>query len=98
MQRLLAFGRWDGYRSSSSCSDDDEEMLWFRVKQMYMRKVACEMKVGCLKYWIVRIAGKVGFRIVDIHQNIVAEVIICLWQFFLVYTYCEVWMDEDLIW
>ena len=38
-------------------------------------KVACEMRVGCKKYWIVRIAGKARFRIVDIHQNIVAEVI-----------------------
>lgn len=36
---------------------------------------ACEINVGSdYKYWIVRVAGKTGFKIIDNNGGIVAEV------------------------
>lgn len=41
-----------------------------------MGSLACQITVEFDKYWIVRLTGKItaGFRIVDIHGGIVAEV------------------------
>jgi hypothetical protein len=75
LQKLLAFGGWDGYR----CSDSyiNEKKPWFQVKKCYrMLKgdLGFQVTVGCDKYWIVRLAGKTAFRIVNIEGDIVAEV------------------------
>lgn len=37
---------------------------------------ACEITVGCDKYWVMRLAaaGKAGFTIVDLDGSLVAEV------------------------
>lgn len=81
LQKLQAFERWDGYRSSGSPSktNKEKEKACFQVKRyirMLMGSIACQITVECDKYWIVRLAGKGGvrFRIVDIDGDIVAEV------------------------
>ncbi|KAM1034721.1 hypothetical protein TB2_037520 [Malus domestica] len=77
-KKLQAFERWDGYRTSSS-SKESKEKPWFQVKsysRMLMGSIACQITVECDKYWIMKLAGKsgaVGFRIVDIDGDIVAE-------------------------
>lgn len=37
-------------------------------------EVACRITVGYVKYWIIRLAGKAAFRIVDAEKKVVAEV------------------------
>ncbi|KAK7251290.1 hypothetical protein RIF29_34346 [Crotalaria pallida] len=74
-KKLLAFGSWDGYRSNS-CNCESMEEPWFQVKRcnkMITRKVECEIKVGCQKYYIVKTSDKAAFRIVNIDGQIVAE-------------------------
>ncbi|KAK4260569.1 hypothetical protein QN277_003665 [Acacia crassicarpa] len=69
-KRLLGFGRWDGYRSSGS-------KPWFKVKKchkMVKGKVACEIRVGGQRYYIVRMNGKETFTIVNMEGNAVAQV------------------------
>ncbi|KAI4326976.1 hypothetical protein L6164_019485 [Bauhinia variegata] len=66
-KRLLSFGCWDGYRSTTS------DCPWFQAKKCHGRKVACRITVGCQKYTIERIAGKAAFRIVNIAGQVVAE-------------------------
>lgn len=76
LQKLLAFGGWDGYR----CSDSyiNEEKPWFQVKKCYRMlmgdDLGCRVTVGCDKFGIVRLAGKTAFRIVNVDGDIVAEV------------------------
>jgi uncharacterized protein YcgI (DUF1989 family) len=75
MQKLQAFGCWDGYRWSS-CSINKEKP-WFQVKKycrMLRGDVACGITVGYDKYWMVRVAAKAAFRIVDVDGDVVAEV------------------------
>lgn len=75
-KRLLNFGSWDGYRcNGSNCRS--MEKPWFQVKRSCLKmikgKVACQIKVGCQKYCIVRISGKAAFRIVNIDGHVLAE-------------------------
>lgn len=39
-----------------------------------MGNLACEVTVGFDKYWVVKLAHKAAFRIVDIEGDVVAEV------------------------
>ncbi|KAK7318266.1 hypothetical protein RJT34_02965 [Clitoria ternatea] len=75
-KRLLAFGCWEGYRCNSS-NFRSQEKPWFKVKRcnkMIKGKVACQIRVGCQKYCIVRTSGKAkAFRILSIDGQIVAE-------------------------
>ncbi|OIW21942.1 hypothetical protein TanjilG_15349 [Lupinus angustifolius] len=72
-KKLLAFGSWDGYKSNSSSCERIEEP-WFQVKRCNkIGKEACEIKVGCQKYCIVRTIGKVAFMIINTDGDIVAE-------------------------
>lgn len=75
LQKLLAFGGWDGYRCSDSYNIN-EEKPWFQVKKCYrlFGDLGCQVTVGCDKYSIVRLAGKTAFRIENIDGDIVAEV------------------------
>ncbi|KAJ7944898.1 Protein LURP-one-related like [Quillaja saponaria] len=81
-QKLLAFGRWDGYRCSSSgyssnCNDKKKEKPYFQVQRyckLIMGNIVCEIKVGRAKYWIVRSqTAKLAFRIVNVDGDIVAQ-------------------------
>lgn len=70
LQRLLGFGRWDGYRCSGS-------KPWFKVKRcnkMVKGKVDCEIRVGSQRYCIVRMGEKATFRIVNKEGQIAAQV------------------------
>lgn len=76
LQRLLAIGSWEGHRYCSNSSYTSQEQPWFQVKRCNTGKVACQIKVGCQKYCIVRISGKAAaFKIVTKDGHIVAEVI-----------------------
>ncbi|KAL4602784.1 hypothetical protein ACB092_10G078700 [Castanea dentata] len=73
-KNLLAFRGWNGYICSSI--NIKEEKLWFQVKKYYrmlMGDLACKVTVGYDKYWIVRMTGKVAFRVVNINGDIIAE-------------------------
>ncbi|KAL4329998.1 hypothetical protein AHAS_Ahas13G0356100 [Arachis hypogaea] len=82
-KRLIALGRrWEGYRSCNSSSSDIEEKPWFQVKRKKMmmmkkkrrEKVACEIRVGCVEYCIVRNSEKeAAYRIVNKDGNVIAE-------------------------
>ncbi|KAG2677324.1 hypothetical protein I3760_12G092000 [Carya illinoinensis] len=77
-KKLLAFGGWEGYRCRIHGSCVNEEKPWFRVKKCYksvlfMGDLACQVTVGYDKYWIVKLAGKAAFRIVNTDGDIVAE-------------------------
>lgn len=79
LQKLQAFERWDGYRRSGGSYKLNNEKPRFQVKRysrIRMGSLACQITVEFDKYWIVRLTGKTtaGFRIVDIHGGIVAEV------------------------
>lgn len=79
LQNLLAFRGWNGYICSSI--NIKEEKLWFQVKKYYRMltgDLACKVTVGYDKYWIVRMTGKVAFRVVNINGDIIAEVSIFL--------------------
>lgn len=89
MQRLLAFGRWDVYRSSddSNSEKQEKEKPWFEVKRCHeimTGKLTCEISmVECQKYCIEKIGAKTAFRIVNTdHGDIVAHVMV-LFFFFL---------------
>ncbi|KAL9439412.1 hypothetical protein AB3S75_024973 [Citrus x aurantiifolia] len=76
----LAFGRWDGYRWSSTGSLNKEKP-WFQVKIYYCRflmgNLACQVTVARDRYWILKkSARKPAFRIVmnNINGDIVAKV------------------------
>ncbi|MED6195543.1 hypothetical protein PIB30_038874 [Stylosanthes scabra] len=84
-KRLVALGRrWEGYRS---CNNSDEEKPWFQVKRCNkkttttkrrrMEKVACEIRVGCVEYCIVRNRenkeGAAAYRIVNKEGSVIAE-------------------------
>lgn len=81
LQRLLAFGHWEGHKCCSSSNCISQEQPWFQVKRchkMMTGKVACQITVGCQKYCIIRISGKsaeFAFRILNKDGHIVAEVI-----------------------
>ncbi|XP_057417635.1 protein LURP-one-related 4 [Lotus japonicus] len=73
-KRLLAIGSWEGHRYCSNSSYTSQEQPWFQVKRCNTGKVACQIKVGCQKYCIVRISGKAAaFKIVTKDGHIVAE-------------------------
>ncbi|KAB1222528.1 Protein LURP-one-related 4 [Morella rubra] len=70
LQKLHAFGCWDGY------SKTNKDNPCFKVKKycrMMRGEVACRITVGYVKYWIIRLAGKAAFRIVDAEKKVVAE-------------------------
>ncbi|GLU05782.1 hypothetical protein SLE2022_228620 [Rubroshorea leprosula] len=69
-KRLRIFGRWDGYRL-------DTKKPWFQVRKcsrVLTVDLACEVTIGHCKYWIVSLAHKASFQIVDIDGDVVAEV------------------------
>ncbi|ESW30477.1 hypothetical protein PHAVU_002G156100 [Phaseolus vulgaris] len=79
-KRLLAFGRWDVYRSSddSNSEKQEKEKPWFEVKRCHeimTGKLTCEISmVECQKYCIEKIGAKTAFRIVNTdHGDIVAH-------------------------
>ncbi|GLT78245.1 hypothetical protein SLA2020_497850 [Shorea laevis] len=68
-KRLRIFGRWDGYRPNAG-------KPWFQVRKyskVLVGDLACEVRVGDCKYWILSLAHKAAFRIVDIDGAVVAE-------------------------
>ncbi|CAK7335513.1 unnamed protein product [Dovyalis caffra] len=74
-KRLQIFGCWYGHRWNS---DANKEKPWFQVKK-YCRFIctgsfACQVTVGFDKYWVVKMASKTAFRIVDIDGDAIAEV------------------------
>lgn len=77
LQKLLAFGSWEGYRLSCP-GINYKEKPWFRVQRCYRMikgDLACQVTVGYNKLRIVRLAvGKGAFGIMDIDGQIVAEV------------------------
>lgn len=78
MQKFLVFERWEGYKWSSSCSIKKEKP-WFRVKKhckyFFMGDLACEVRAGHVKHWIVRSSGrKAEFKIVNNDGKMIAEV------------------------
>ncbi|KAL9439410.1 hypothetical protein AB3S75_024971 [Citrus x aurantiifolia] len=83
----LAFGRWDGYRWSSTGSLNKEKP-WFQVKIYYCRflmgNLACQVTVARDRYWILKkSARKPAFRIVmTLQQNrlFMAWEICCQWD------------------
>jgi len=79
LQRLLAFGCWEGHKyCSNSNTRSQEEEPWFQVKRCHKiitGKIACQIKVGCQNLCIEKISiGKsFSFRIVNKDGQIIAE-------------------------
>ncbi|KAK9072925.1 hypothetical protein SSX86_009363 [Deinandra increscens subsp. villosa] len=73
-KKLRLFGCWDGYKWDA-CSS--EKRLWFRVrKHRSIRVCLCNHIARGCTYKIVRMDGKLGFKIVDEDQEgaLVAEI------------------------
>ncbi|KAF1874889.1 hypothetical protein Lal_00007504 [Lupinus albus] len=71
-KRFLGFGGWDVYKCIS------HEKAWFQVKRCYnkmmiMGKVTWQIMLGCQKYSIHRIGGKIAFMIINIDGDVVAS-------------------------
>lgn len=81
LQKLLAFGCWEGHKYDNDYNCRSKEQPWFQVKRcnkiINKGKVACQIKVGCQNLCIETIStSKVfAFRIVNKDGQIIAEVI-----------------------
>lgn len=82
LQRLLAFGCWEGLKNcnNNNSNSRSQEQPWFQVKRrntMIKGKVACEIKVGCQNYSLVKTssgkAAAFAFRIMNKDGEIIAE-------------------------
>lgn len=74
LKKLRVFGCWDGYKWDD-CSS--EKQLWFRVRKHRSICVSsCDHIARGCAYKIVRMDGKLGFKIVDEDQEgaLVAEI------------------------
>ena len=75
MQKFSILGGWEGYRWIDSERSTSPS---FRVKKLYRsgsrNQSVCEITVGFERFSLVKMDGKLAFRIMNINGEVVAEV------------------------
>lgn len=75
LQKFSILGGWEGYRWIESGRSKNPS---FRVRKLYRsgsrNQSVCEITVGFERFSLVKMDGKLAFRIININGEVVAEV------------------------